>query len=144
VRQATRPAQTSDRYVAAAANFSTPPTIPRRQRICSVEFARAQALQWCSATKYTLTAASRRSNSGGISSQEHCFYLVEASLARMQTDYSDLLYLHVWDATTPPEESAAMDDLVRAGSPYGGISDTLRWHGVAQGRRLRSCAAGHR
>jgi aryl-alcohol dehydrogenase-like predicted oxidoreductase len=41
---------------------------------------------------------------------------VEASLARMQTDWIDLLYFHSFDPETPPEESlAAVEDLVRAG-----------------------------
>jgi aryl-alcohol dehydrogenase-like predicted oxidoreductase len=54
---------------------------------------------------------------------------VEESLKRLKTDYIDLLYLHVWDFTTPVEEiMRAMDDLVRAGKVlYVGISDTPAW-----------------
>ena len=54
---------------------------------------------------------------------------VEDSLARLQTDYIDLLYLHIWDGTTPVDEVLrAMDDLVRAGKVlYVGISDTPAW-----------------
>jgi aryl-alcohol dehydrogenase-like predicted oxidoreductase len=54
---------------------------------------------------------------------------VDESLKRLNTDYIDLLYLHVWDSTTPIEEILrAMDDLVRAGKViYVGISDTPAW-----------------
>ncbi len=54
---------------------------------------------------------------------------VEASLKRLQTDYIDLLWLHIWDFTTPVEEvMRAFDDLVRAGKVlYIGISDTPAW-----------------
>jgi aryl-alcohol dehydrogenase-like predicted oxidoreductase len=41
---------------------------------------------------------------------------LDLSLARLQTDHVDLLYLHRWDKKTPIEESiGAMSDLVRAG-----------------------------
>ena len=41
----------------------------------------------------------------------------------------DLLYLHMWDFTTPVEEVLrGLDDLVRAGKIlYAGISDTPAW-----------------
>ena len=41
---------------------------------------------------------------------------VHACLDRLQADYIDLLYFHLFDATTPVEESlAAIEDLVREG-----------------------------
>ncbi|CAB1061787.1 hypothetical protein D1BOALGB6SA_6562 [Olavius sp. associated proteobacterium Delta 1] len=41
---------------------------------------------------------------------------VYACLERLQVDYIDLLYFHIFDATTPIEESlAAIEDLVREG-----------------------------
>jgi aryl-alcohol dehydrogenase-like predicted oxidoreductase len=54
---------------------------------------------------------------------------VEDSLKRLDTDYIDLLYLHVWDNRTPVEEvMRGFDDLVRAGKiVYAGISDTPAW-----------------
>jgi aryl-alcohol dehydrogenase-like predicted oxidoreductase len=53
--------------------------------------------------------------------------------------YIDLLYLHIWDGTTPVEEILrAMDDLVRAGKVvYVGISDTPAW----QVSRMQAIAA---
>ena len=54
---------------------------------------------------------------------------VEGSLKRLGTDYIDLLWLHVWDFTTPVDEvMQSLDDLVRAGKVnYVGISDTPAW-----------------
>jgi aryl-alcohol dehydrogenase-like predicted oxidoreductase len=53
----------------------------------------------------------------------------ENSLRRLQTDYIDLYWLHIWDANTPIEETmAALDDLVAAGKVrYIGVSDTPAW-----------------
>jgi aryl-alcohol dehydrogenase-like predicted oxidoreductase len=50
---------------------------------------------------------------------------VDASLARLQTDYIDLLYLHIDDANVPFEETLlAADEQVRAGKVrYLGVSD---------------------
>ena len=54
---------------------------------------------------------------------------VEGSLSRLQTDYIDLLYLHMWDGIAPVEEVLrGMDDLVRAGKVlYVGTSDIPAW-----------------
>jgi aryl-alcohol dehydrogenase-like predicted oxidoreductase len=54
---------------------------------------------------------------------------VEESLKRLATDYIDLLFLHVWDETTPVDEILrGFDDLVRQGKVlYIGISDTPAW-----------------
>jgi aryl-alcohol dehydrogenase-like predicted oxidoreductase len=80
------------------------------------------------ATKYTLASRPGDPNSGG-NHRKSMVRSVEQSLERLKTDYIDLLYLHVWDGTTPVEEILrAMDDLVRAGKVlYVGISDTPAW-----------------
>jgi aryl-alcohol dehydrogenase-like predicted oxidoreductase len=59
------------------------------------------------------------------------------SLRRLQTDYIDLLWMHLWDRHTPIEETMrALDDLVRAGKVrYIGFSDTPAWK-VAQAQLL--------
>ncbi len=66
---------------------------------------------------------------GGGSGRKSLVSACENSLRRLQTDYIDLYWLHIWDANTPIEETmAALDDLVRAGKVrYIGVSDTPAW-----------------
>ncbi len=80
------------------------------------------------ATKYTLTMRPGDPNATG-NHRKNMVQSVEDSLRRLQTDYIDLLYLHVWDSRTPVEEILrAFDDLVRSGKIlYAGISDTPAW-----------------
>jgi len=62
---------------------------------------------------------------------------VETSLKRLQTDYIDLYWVHIWDGITPVEEvMRGLDDLVRQGKVlYVGISDAPAWW-VAQANTL--------
>ena len=62
---------------------------------------------------------------------------VEASLKRLQTDYIDLYWVHIWDGITPVEEvMRGLDDLVRQGKIlYAGISDAPAWW-IAQANTL--------
>jgi len=92
------------------------------------EFAAGRRDQLVIATKYTLSSRPGDPNAGG-NHRKSMVNSVEESLRRLGTDYIDLLYLHVWDGTTPVEEiMRAMDDLVRAGKVlYLGISDTPAW-----------------
>lgn len=54
-------------------------------------------------------------NAGGLS-RKHIVSAVEASLRRLGTEYIDLYQTHVWDATTPIEETlATLDTLVTSG-----------------------------
>jgi aryl-alcohol dehydrogenase-like predicted oxidoreductase len=66
---------------------------------------------------------------GGGSGRKAIVNACENSLRRLQTDYIDLYWLHMWDANTPIDETmAALDDLVRAGKVrYLGVSDTPAW-----------------
>ncbi|WIM86195.1 aldo/keto reductase [Candidatus Mycobacterium wuenschmannii] len=66
---------------------------------------------------------------GGGSGRKSLISACEHSLRRLQTDYIDLYWLHIWDANTPIEETmAALDDLVTAGKVrYIGVSDTPAW-----------------
>ncbi|GAA5151812.1 aldo/keto reductase [Pseudonocardia eucalypti] len=92
------------------------------------EFAKGIRDRLVIATKYTLTTRPGDPNSGG-NHRKSMVRSVEDSLRRLDTDYIDLLYLHIWDFTTPVEEvMRAFDDLVRAGKVlYAGISDTPAW-----------------
>lgn len=80
------------------------------------------------ATKFTLRARGQNQldpNAGG-NNRKNMIRSVESSLRRLNTDYIDLLYLHMWDYTTSVGEvMRALDDLVRDGKiHYIGFSDT--------------------
>ena len=84
--------------------------------------------RWVVATKYTLTMDKDDPNAGG-NHRKSLVRTLEGSLRRLGTDYVDLLWLHMRDATTPIEEAVrALDDQVRAGKVlYVGISDSPSW-----------------
>lgn len=88
-------------------------------------------------TKYSLTTQPGNPNAAG-NHRKNMVLSVEDSLRRMQTDYIDLLYLHMWDFRTPVDEILrAFDDLVRAGKVlYIGLSDTPAW----QASRMQAIA----
>ncbi len=81
------------------------------------------------ATKYTLTSPDQTDPNQGGNSRKNMRHSVERSLKRLQTDYIDLLYLHMWDFMTPVEEVLrGLDDLIRQGKVnYIAISDTPAW-----------------
>lgn len=92
------------------------------------EFAKDERDWWVIATKYTLTEDRKNLNAGG-NHKKNLRRSVEASLKRLQTDYIDLLYLHMWDFTTSPEEVLrAVDDVIRQGKVlHFAFSDTPAW-----------------
>jgi aryl-alcohol dehydrogenase-like predicted oxidoreductase len=92
------------------------------------KFAQGRRERLVIATKYTLLSRPGDPNSSG-NHRKNMVQSVEASLRRLQTDYIDLLYLHVWEGRTPIDEiMRSFDDLVRAGKVlYAGISDTPAW-----------------
>jgi aryl-alcohol dehydrogenase-like predicted oxidoreductase len=79
-------------------------------------------------TKYTVTVDGTDPNASG-NHRKSLVRSLEQSLARLRTDYIDLLWVHIWDPLTPAEETMrALDDVVRAGKVlYVGISDTPAW-----------------
>jgi len=62
-------------------------------------------------------------------SRRHIMQAIDASLARLGTDYLDLYFAHYFDAQTPVEEILrAMDDLVSAGKiRHFGVSNWSAW-----------------
>lgn len=95
------------------------------------EFIASQRDAFVIATKYTLRRPGsdfKDLNAGG-NHRKNMLRTVEASLKRLNTDFIDLLYVHVWDFTTPVEEVLrGLDDLVSSGKVlYVGISDTPAW-----------------
>src|SRR5262245_22109947 len=88
------------------------------------------------ATKYTNAAPGKDPNAAG-NQRKNMVQAVEASLKRLQTDYIDLYWVHIWDGLTPVEEvMRGLDDLVRQGKVlYVGISDAPAWW-IAQANTL--------
>lgn len=95
------------------------------------EFVAADRDYFVVATKYTLRrpGAPMADLNGGGNHRKNLVRTVEASLRRLDTDYIDLLYLHMWDYSTPVDEILrGLDDVVRSGKVlYIGISDTPAW-----------------
>ena len=88
------------------------------------------------ATKYSLLDNKTNPNASG-NNRKNMMRSVEQSLQRLQTDFIDVLYLHIWDDLTPIDEVLrGLDDLVRQGKVnYIAISDTPAWV-VSKGNTL--------
>src|SRR6267154_3775892 len=88
------------------------------------------------ATKYSNAAPGNDPNAAG-NHRKSMIHALEASLKRLQTDYIDLYWVHIWDGITPVEEvMRSLDDIVRQGKVlYVGISDAPAWW-IAQANTL--------
>ena len=120
-----------DRYAEAGGNFidtSVNYTNGSAEKILG-ELLKGQRDHFVLATKFTLTSREQTDPNQGGNSRKNMCQSVERSLKRLQTDYIDLLYLHMWDFMTPLEEVLrGMDDLVRQGKVnYVAFSDTPAW-----------------
>ncbi len=89
-------------------------------------------------TKMALRAGDGPNDIGA--SRHHLIAATDAALARLGTDYIDLLQLHAFDAMTPVEQVLrTLDDLVRAGKVrYIGVSNFSGW------QLMKSLAASDR
>lgn len=67
-------------------------------------------------------------NNRGLS-RKHIVAAIDGSLRRLNTDYIDLYQIHMWDASTPLDETlSTLDDLVRSGKVlYLGVSNFSGW-----------------
>jgi aryl-alcohol dehydrogenase-like predicted oxidoreductase len=83
------------------------------------------------ATKYSLFDGQADNNdpNGCGNHRKNLFRSVESSLKRLKTDYIDLLWIHIWDYTTPMDEILrALNDLVQQGKIlYVGASNFPAW-----------------
>lgn len=88
------------------------------------------------ATKYSLHDNKTNPNASG-NNRKNMMRSVEASLKRLQADFIDVLYLHIWDDLTPIDEVLrGLDDLIKQGKVnYAAISDTPAWV-VAKGNTM--------
>jgi aryl-alcohol dehydrogenase-like predicted oxidoreductase len=100
------------------------------------EFVKGHRQSMVLATKYTNAIPGTDPNAGG-NHRKNMMQSVEESLKRLQTDYIDLYWVHIWDQITPVEEvMRGLDDLVRQGKVlYVGISDAPAWW-IAQANTL--------
>jgi len=119
-----------DAYLAAGGNFIDTANVytgGSSERFLA-EFVGAQRSRLVLATKYTMASDFTDINSGG-NSRKNLHESLHASLARLRTDYVDLLWVHAWDGVTPLEETMrALDDAVRAGKVlYVGFSNVPAW-----------------
>jgi aryl-alcohol dehydrogenase-like predicted oxidoreductase len=122
-----------DRYAEAGGNFidtSSNYTNGTSEKYVG-EFIHSERDRFVLATKYTLRLTSenaRNANLGG-NSRKAMMTTVERSLRTLNTDYLDVLYMHMWDSTTPIEEILrGADDLVRQGKIlYFAMSDAPAW-----------------
>ena len=92
------------------------------------------------ATKYGFGAEPGNPLAGG-GGRKNVLRALDGSLRRLQTDYVDLYWMHVWDRVTPAEEVLqTLGDLVRSGKiRYYGFSDTPAWFAV----HVATLAAAH-
>jgi len=100
------------------------------------EFVNSNRDNFVLATKYSLHDNLINVNASG-NNRKNMMRSVEESLKRLNTNFIDLLYLHIWDNLTPMDEVLrGLDDLVRQGKVnYIGISDTPAWL-VSQGQTM--------
>jgi aryl-alcohol dehydrogenase-like predicted oxidoreductase len=108
---------------------------------CLGEFMKDHRQGVVMATKYSSAAPGTDPNAAG-NQRKNMMQAVEASLKRLQTDYIDLYWLHVWDQITPVEEvMRGLDDLIRQGKVlHVGISDAPAWW-IAQANTLAQLRA---
>ena len=74
-------------------------------------------------------AAGKGVHTGG-NGAKHIHAALSGSLTRLQTDFVDLFWVHVWDSVTPAEDLLeTMTTLVRAGKiRYWGMSNAPAWY----------------
>jgi aryl-alcohol dehydrogenase-like predicted oxidoreductase len=80
-------------------------------------------------TKYTMRMDPENINSAG-NSRINLLTALENSLKRLNTDYVDVYWTHMWDTVTPVEEVVStLSDLVRSGKiRYYGFSNCPAWY----------------
>jgi aryl-alcohol dehydrogenase-like predicted oxidoreductase len=93
------------------------------------EFVATDRERFVIATKYTNAFPGREDPNASGNHRKNLTQSLDASLKRLDLDYIDLYWVHVWDFTTPVEEvMRALDDAVRAGKIlYIGLSDAPAW-----------------
>ena len=133
-----------DAYVDAGGNFIDTADVYAKGRSEELvgQYVAARNLrdQLVLATKFGFNTAPGNPHAGG-NGRKHIHQALEGSLRRLQTDYVDLYWLHVWDMVTPVEEVLqTLGDLVRTGKiRYFGFSDMPAWYAT----KAATLAAAH-
>lgn len=91
------------------------------------------------ATKFSFNAEPGNPHAGG-NGRKNIHRALEGSLRRLETEYVDLLWMHVWDQVTPVEEVLqSLGDLVRAGKiRYFAFSDVPAWYAASAAMLART------
>ncbi len=91
------------------------------------------------ATKFSFNAEPGNPHAGG-NGRKNIHRALEGSLRRLQTEYIDLLWMHVWDQITPVEELLqTLGDLVRSGKVrYFALSDVPAWYAASAAMLART------
>ena len=124
--------QIFDQYVDAGGNFIDTADVYAKGRSEELvgEYVTRRNLrdQLVLATKSGFNTQPGNPHAGG-NGRKHIYAALDASLRRLQTDYVDLYWAHVWDTVTPAAEVLqTMGDLVRAGKiRYYALSDVPAW-----------------
>jgi aryl-alcohol dehydrogenase-like predicted oxidoreductase len=122
--------QLLDHFAAAGGNFIDTANIYGQgasETIAGKWLKRQKRQDWIVASKVRFPMGDGP-NQVGLS-RKHILDSVEASLARLQTDYLDLYQVHAWDSATPLEETlSTLHSLVQAGKVrYVGASNFTAW-----------------
>ena len=120
-----------DAYVKAGGNFIDTADIytgGESEKLVG-EFIANDRERFVLATKYTNAFPGAEDPNASGNHRKNLTQSLDASLKRLNVDYIDLYWVHVWDYTTPVEEVVrALDDAVRAGKIlYIGLSDAPAW-----------------
>lgn len=94
------------------------------------EFVKGDRDRYVIATKFSLhDYRYRKDPNAGGNQRKNLIRSLKGSLERLQTDYVDILYLHMWDYFTPVQEvMRTLNDLIASTKVnYIGVSDTPAW-----------------
>ena len=132
-------------YRDAAATSSTPRATTRTARASASSASSIAASATAGSSRQVHADARAGDPNAGGNHRKSLVRALEQSLRRLRTDYVDLLWVHMRDATTPIEEIVrALDDQVRPARCSTWASPT-RPPGSRRARtRSPSCAAGRR
>jgi aryl-alcohol dehydrogenase-like predicted oxidoreductase len=112
------------------------------------EFIRGHRESVVLATKYSNAVSGTDPNAAG-NHRKSMMQALEASLKRLQTDYIDLYWVHIWDGITPWKKSCADSTISFARErfsmsasrtlPHGGSPRQILWPSFEAGHSSRGC-----